>query len=176
MKYGCLFILFLLHGQVHGQDYSKFVLTKDGVEPIVVQFDSMSAPVLYAKAYKWVQKSYKNPEKVLKTNLQGEEIRVEAYKEGAFFYKQFGKPYYFDIEYSFTIQLKDKKIRLIYTPSQIWTSLSSRALFSYSSFFKKTGELKDVYRDAKPSMEQTMNDLVKSLCDYLNNKTSGGDW
>lgn len=160
--------------QVQAQDYPKFILTHEGVAPIVVEFDSMSASTLYGKAEKWVRKTYKDPAKVLKATLPAEELRLEGYKETAYFYKTFGKAYYYDLEYTFQIEFKDKKIRLSFIPGQSW--YNGTRVYDYKTFFKKTGELKDAYKDTKPSFEDSMNELVNSLCNYLNGRNMKDDW
>lgn len=154
------------------QGYPKFELTSAGVEPIVVQFDSMSMAVLYTKAHKWVLKTYKNPDKVLKANIPNEELRMSGYKEGAYFFKGLGKSYC-DLEYTFIIQVKDQKVRLTFTPENSYYQGSKAAL--PQGFFKKDGTLPNMYKDVKPSLEQTMNELVLSLCDFLNGKGQGKD-
>lgn len=146
----------------------------NGVEPIVVQFDSMSAPILYQKTLVWVQKTYKNPEKVLAANISNEEVRINAYSEAAYVYKPMGMTNYYDLDYTFTVQFKDKKLRLEFTPGQAW--FNGTPAYSYEYFFKKTGELKNAYKDTKPSFEETMNNLVNSLCDYLNTNGKADDW
>ena len=174
MKYFYLSILFFLPILLHGQEYPKFELTMNGVEPIVVQFDSMSAPILYQKTLVWVQKTYKNPEKVLAANISNDEVRINAYSEAAFFYKPKGmRPIYYDLDYTFTVQFKDKKLRLEFTPGQAWYNGTP---YPGNFLFKKTGELMNMYKDSKVGYEETMNNLVNSLCDYLNTNGKADDW
>lgn len=77
------------------------------------------------------------------------------------------------MEYSFEIEFKDNKIRLTFTPGQFWAD-NQKALFDYKTFFKSSGEVKGAYKDAKPSLEQTMNELAASLYYYIKGKKS--DW
>lgn len=178
MRYS-IFLLLVLAQFANAQDYPKFVLTKDGVEPIVVEFDSMSSATLHAKAFKWIQKSYKSPQDVIKANLEGEEIRIEGFKEGALYYTTMGKKIFLDTEYILTIQFKDRRVRLIYQPGQFWiTGYSTKASMDYTTFFKKSGELKGAYSDCKPSLEESMNEVATSLCDFLNDmgEKAKDDW
>ena len=138
---------------------TKFELLKDGVAPIVVNIDSVIAATIYKKTINWVQETYKTPKEVLKTNIENETIRVDAFKKNAWFYKSLGMKQEYDMEYSFQIDIKDNKIRLAFTPGQFWGD-NQIVLYSYPTFFKSSGEIKGAYKDAKPSMEQSMNDLV----------------
>jgi hypothetical protein len=158
---------------IFGQTSATFDLTKDGVKSIILELDSMDAKVLYKKALKWVQESYKNPSEVLKANLENEKVRIEGYSSNAWYYKSLGVRQDYDMEYSFEIEFKDKKIRLTFTPGQFWTQ--GRKAFTYSAFYKSSGDIKPIYKDGEASLEQTMNDLKDSLIDYLNKKKDS-DW
>ena len=166
-----VFALTTLFG--YSQDIPKFELTKDGVSPIIVNIDSMSAEAIYKKTLNWVQESYKTPKEVLKTNIENEKIRVDGFKKNAWFYKSLGVTNSYDIEYSFEVEFKENKIRLTFTPGQFWAD-NQKVLYDYKTFFKSSGEVKGAYKDAKPSLEQSMNDLTASLYNYIKGKKS--DW
>ena len=171
-----LFLLssLFVSGLSYSQELPKFELTKDGVQPIVVNIDSFDGQTLYKKTFNWVQENYKNPKEVLKTNIENETIRIDGFKKSAWFYKSLGIKLEYDMEYSFQVDFKEGKIRLTFTPGQFWAD-NQKALYNYSTFFKSSGELRGAYKDAKPSMEQSMNDLVSSLYNYIKgNKKS--DW
>jgi hypothetical protein len=156
------------------QDTARFELTKDGVLPIVVNLDSLNAKTIYSKTLNWIQVNYKNPKEVLKTNVENETIRIDAFKKNAWFYKSLGMKQEYDMEYSFLIDIKDNKIRLTFTVGQFWGD-DKKTTYDYTTFFKSSGEIRGAYRDAKPSLEQSMNDLVSSLCNYIKG-TKKSDW
>ena len=155
------------------QEMAKFELTKDGVAPIVVNIDSSKAEAIYKKTLNWVQESYKTPKEALKTNIENEKIRVDGFKKNAWYYKSLGVTNSYDMEYSFEIEFKDNKIRLTYSPGQFWAD-NQKVLYDYKTFFKSSGELKSAYKEAKPSLEQSMNELALSLYTYLKGKKN--DW
>ena len=157
----------------YSQDIPKFELTMDGVSPIIINIDSINAEAIYKKTLNWVQESYKTPKEVLKTNIENEKIRVDGFKKNAWFYKSLGVTNSYDMEYSFEIEFKDNKIRLTFTPGQFWAN-NQKVLYDYKTFFKNSGEVKGAYKDAKPSLEQSMNALVSSLYNYIKGKKS--DW
>jgi hypothetical protein len=174
MKKIFLSVLLLTAKLAFTQDLPKFELTKDGVQPIVVNIDSFSILTLYQKTLNWIQENYKNPKEVLKANIENETIRIEGYKKNAWFYKSLGMKQEYDMEYSFQIEFKEGRIRLTFIPGQFWGD-GQKILYNYPTFFKNSGEIKVAYKDAKPSLEQSMNDLVFSLFTYIKgNKKS--DW
>jgi hypothetical protein len=56
----------------YSQDIPKLKLSPNGVEPIIVNTDSLKATDMYKKALNWVQENYKNPDKVLKAKNENE--------------------------------------------------------------------------------------------------------
>lgn len=173
MRTVIIIFICLLSTSLFGQTNTLFDLTKDGVKPVVVELDSMDVKVLYTKTLKWIQESYKNPSEVLKTNLVNEKVRIDGYKSNAWYYKSLGVRQEYDMEYSFEIEFKDKKLRLTFTPGQFWTQ--GQKSYTYSAFYKGSGELKPIYKDGELSLEQTMNELKDSLISYLNKKKDN-DW
>lgn len=80
-----LFLLFTitLSNFSFGQTIPELKLTPKGVAPIVIEIDSMNASELYNKALNWVQETYKNPDEVLKANIENEKIRIDRFATNA---------------------------------------------------------------------------------------------
>lgn len=168
----------LISNLLIGQEIPQLKLTPNGVEPIVVEIDSLSASKIYNKAINWVQETYKNPDKVLKANIANEKIRIDGFANGAWWYKTLGITSNMDMEYTLEISFKDGKYRFEYIIGQFFLSSGEKALYNYSTFFKKDGEIRKMYSDAIPSLELTMNELSQSFYNYVSGKTSNkdGDW
>ncbi len=165
--------LTLLVGYSYGQEIPSFVLSRTGVAPIVFTYDSLKTPEIYQRCLNWVQLSYKNPEKVVKSKIENELLRIDGFKESACSYKSI-KQLIYDMEYTLQIDIKDGKIRLSYEPGQLWTTpYNTKAMFTYSSFFKSSGEVKNA--EGKASLENTMNELALSLDGYIKGKKKD-DW
>ena len=67
-----------------------------------------------------------------------------------------------DMEYSFSIAIKDKKVRLRFSIGQFWSE-NKKTIYDYTAFFNNTGEIKEDYTDAKQSLENSMNEIASSL-------------
>jgi hypothetical protein len=148
------------------QDKTNFDLTKDGVKPITVKLSGMSAKVIYQKTMDWVKENYNNPKEVIKSNIENKTILIESFKEKAWYYMGFGFKNEFGMDYAFQIDMKENKATLTFTPKQFWNE-KEKAPFSYDMFFDYTGKVDWQYKDAKPSMDKTMNDIGTSLLTYL---------
>src|SRR5690606_1935870 len=105
---------------------------------------------IYNKAINWVQETYKNPDKVLKANITNEKIRIDGFANGAWWYKTLGITSNMDMEYTLEISFKDGKYRFEYIIGQFFLSSGEKALYNYSTFFKKDGEIRKMYSDAIP--------------------------
>jgi hypothetical protein len=167
-----LFLATLICSISFAQDLPKLKLTPNGVEPIIVNTDSLKATDLFKKAMNWVQETYKNPEKVLKAKIENEKIRVDAFAENAWWYKSLGIKQNFDMEYTVEISFKDGKYKFEYIIGQFFIDGRQKVLYDYTTFYKKTGEVRNVYTDAVPSLEETMNNLSLNFYDYVTGKNA----
>tara|TARA_B100001093_G_C26676047_1_gene948338 strand:- start:373 stop:912 length:540 start_codon:yes stop_codon:yes gene_type:complete len=173
-----LTITFLISGITFGQNIPELKLTRDSVEPIIVKTDSLTKPEIYKKALNWVQETYKNPDKVLKANIENEKIRIDGFASNAWWYKSMGIKNSYNMEYSVEIAFKDGRYRFEYNIGQFYIDGGQKVLYGYKTFFKKNGEVRKSYKDAVPSLEQTMNDLSLSFYNYVTGKTTkkNDDW
>ncbi|WP_291122588.1 DUF4468 domain-containing protein, partial [Flavobacterium sp. UBA6046] len=170
-----LTIAILLCAISYSQDFPKLKLTPNGVEPIIVNTDSLKATDLYEKALNWVQETYKNPEKVLKAKIENEKIRIDAFAENAWWYKSLGMKQNYNMAYSVEISFKDGKYKFEYIIGQFFIEGGQKVLYDYKTFYKKTGEVRSAYTDAVPSLEETMNNLSLNFYNYLTGKTTKKD-
>ena len=175
MKKIILLLAVLSSSIVLAQNISQLKLKPNGVEPIVVEVDSLTASEIYKKALNWVQETYKNPDKVLKANITDEKIRIDGFANPAFWWKSLGIKQTMNMDYTIEISFKDGKYRFEYIVGQFYIDGGQRALYTYSSFYKNNGDVRKAYDDAVPSLEQTMNDLSKSFYNYISGKTSKED-
>ncbi|KKN36664.1 hypothetical protein LCGC14_0771310 [marine sediment metagenome] len=158
-----------------GQGIDQLKLTPLGVEAIVVELDSSKASDIYKKSLVWLQETYKNPDEVLKANIENEKIRINGFANNAWSFKALGMEQFMDMEYSVEISFKDGKYRFDYTIGQFYTNAGTKALYTYSSFYKKNGEVRKMYQDAVPTLELTMNSLSQSFYNYASGITTEKD-
>lgn len=174
-----LVLAVLLTSLSFGQEIPQLKLSPNGVEPIVVEIDGMSAKDMYQKAQNWVQETYKNPDKVLKASIENEKIRVAGFASSAWWWKSLGIKQTMDMEYTVEVSFKDGRYRFEYIIDQFYISGGQKALYNYTTFYrKKDGEIRKAYTDAIPSLENTMNDLSQSFYNYVSGISSklDNDW
>jgi hypothetical protein len=173
-----ILILTFISFSLFSQEIPKLKISKTGVEPIIVETPDFTANQLYEKSLDWVKETYENPDKVLKAQIKDEKIRLSAFAKYAWWYKTMGIKTNYNMDYSVEISFKDGKYRFEYFVGQFYTQDYTKVLFSYSSFFKKNGDVRNAYEEAVPSIELTMNKLAQNFHSYVTGLTeeSDDDW
>nr|WP_321451695.1 DUF4468 domain-containing protein [uncultured Carboxylicivirga sp.] len=170
-----ILILTIITLSAFSQEMPKLKISKTGVEPIVVETGDLTANQMYEKALNWVKETYENPDKVLKAQIENKKIRVSAFAKYAWWYKAMGIKTTYNMDYSVEISFKDGKYRFEYFVGQFYTQDYTKALFSYSTFFKSNGDVRKSYKDAVPSIELTMNTLAQNFYSYVTGVTEESD-
>lgn len=176
-KYFLIIGICLISFSVFSQNLPKLVLTEKGFEPVVYQVDSLKAPDIYKKVLAWIQITYKNPQEVLKANVENETIRLEGLNKGAFV-RAFasGTKAYYDIAYTLEINIKDGKYRFNFTPNQI-TVNSRKVLFYIPDFFTGKADINgNSYDGCAISLESSVNSFSLSLYNYVLGKKENDNW
>lgn len=89
-------------------------------------------------------------------------VVVEARRDNAFFYRDRGEEYAFRIRYALSVRFEgttchvDFAIREIYGKDKLLES-------TLADYFLSDGRLKEDFREVKPSIERTANDILGSL-------------
>jgi hypothetical protein len=173
MKTLYLITLLTISTLLNAQELPKLNLTNKGVSPIIINVDSTNAQQLYKRSLDWINDVYKNPKSVVKADITNEKLRVNGVAKNAYFFKSLGMKTEFDIEYTLDLEFKDNRFRLTYTVESVYFS-NEKSSFPYNEYFNNEGELRKSYKDVKPSLEKTMNDLVLSIYDFI--KKPKTDW
>lgn len=130
----------------------------------------------YNKALKWVNNTYKYPEKVIGKNIQGEGLTINGYVDNAWGQRQFGLIHTFSLSYVIKIDIKDSLITFQFIEQTHYISNGQKYLGSSRNFFKRNGDYYDkMYNIAKPSLEATINNLWVSFYKVLIDNTKTYD-
>lgn len=137
----------------------------------VIDVESTPAPDLYKLVSRWVTKTYKNPDKVVKASLENEEIRGDGFEAKGLLINQTPKIYN-DFRYSFKIEVKDNRVR--YTMYDMRGELYEIEAYCY----KKDGTFRTNSQatTVKNSATAIAAALIQSLANALLNKEKADDW
>jgi hypothetical protein len=157
------------------QQIPSFALTKNGVSPIVITVDSLNAIELYKRTQNWVHEYYKDQKNALKTDVENQKILVDGSRKSAWFYTSAGITTHYDVEYSLYLDFQDNKIKMSIELGKTWDHTEGKEANSYfidyRKIWKENGELHKVYQEAKPGIDQMMNELSHELVNYLKDYT-----
>lgn len=166
--------IFLAHISV-AQQIPSFELTKNGVSPIVITVDSLNAIELYKRTQSWVHEYYKDQKKALKTDVENQKILVDGTKKNAWFYASTGVTIQYDVEYTLFLDFQDNRIKMAIELGKTWDHTEGKEANSYfidyRKIWKESGELHKIYKEAKPGIDQMMNEISYELVNYLRDYT-----
>lgn len=176
MKNIILTALILLSKIAFSQEIPPLVLTNNGVAPIVVTIDNLTANELQLKTLNWIQEYYmiEQPETyskgIIKTDILNGTIRIIAIKKNAWSYESDGSKTQYDVEYFLLVDCEDNKINLSVDFGNTWSQgkgVAQSTAVNYKKLWKENGEVHKVFKDTQQGIEQMMNELAFSLVNYL---------
>ena len=174
-----IFILALLIPLFSFAQNNNPTLSISGVEAVVVDVNDKSANEIYDNLKKWVVKSYRNPDEVIKADIPNEQIRINGYSGGFFQAKILGKMTDYDVMYMLTLDIKDNKYRLSFVVENITFDGGTPYLASTKSWFKKSdGSVRKSSKTQYDSFNGSLKSINNSI--YLAatgaTKKSNDDW
>lgn len=168
MKRKLLYLFVLFTGSIFGQN--NFELTPEGYNSIVTEIPGKSAAELYKKTKDWIQTFYKNPDVVLKGDIENDEIRIEAFCNDCFVVKNIFEQSC-DYQYTLLVSFKDGKYKFDYIVGQL-SSDGTNFLYTYRTFFKSDKTVRKAYQRSFDTMNLSVVNTYSSLDEYLNGKTA----
>ncbi|HUH25864.1 MAG TPA: hypothetical protein VLY87_04515 [Flavobacterium sp.] len=155
----------------------KIDLTPAGFTPVVIELNDKSAEDIYIGIIKYINRNYKTPSEVLKGDIKNEYVRLDGFMNKMWCYKAIGLTACVDQLYSVELDIKEGKFRMTFTPNKGYASgTRDPLLFTYKTFFKRDGSVKNIYSSARDSFEVSVNNIRKEIVDEINGKSSNNDW
>lgn len=168
MKNFFFFLLcFVLTYSAFSQDIQELKLTKDGVKPVVLNFEDLTSNQIYDKSLMWIQEDFINPKDVLKENIENEKIVIDGFAQKAWWFESMGLKNYNHMQYTVKIYFKENSVVFEYVVGEFYILEGPKAQYDYKMFFDKEGSVRKQYDEAVPSLELTMNTLLLSYYNYV---------
>ncbi len=163
MKKIVLFFLLISSSSIAQDSEAKFVLTLDGPEPVVLQFDGLTAQEISRRALKWFRTIYQDPN-TSTVSVENGIIKVTGSLEKAFVLDIDLHPTPFDIEYSLQLSAEENKARVLIDIGHIWWHpFSRKADFTYRRFFNQDGQIRNSYLQPKKDLEKSINLFIQEF-------------
>jgi len=143
---------------------TKLELTPQGFAPLEIKTPNQPIDKLIERSKEWA--SYYNGNADV-FNVTKNSLTIETPHENAYYYWNLGVKYYFDIKYSLKIVFgENQKCTLTFIVKEI--SIDRVPIkTTVANFFTSEGKLKDDFKDAKPSLEKTVNKILKSYINFI---------
>lgn len=152
--------------------FSAFEMTRKGIEPVVVVFNSVSRNELYSRAIKWTNTYYEIPTQATITALQDDKITINDIEKNVQIGTLMGNDLFSDLPYQFAVDFSDNEIQMTFTLGGKNGDITAEdgeviANISPSRIFDKNGEVRKMSQVLKVEAERIMNDLSYALVNYL---------
>lgn len=163
MKFFFTIALFLCTGLCLAQ--IKLEITPQGLLPLELKTPKRPIDQLVELSKSWAP--YYNKIGYDVSDVTQNSLTIEARVENAFYSYNVGVKYNYDIRYSLKILfMENQKYTIRISVKEIYAEnvLTKTTL---ADFFNAEGKLKDDFRDAKPSLENTLNKIVNSYVNFI---------
>ncbi len=164
--------------------HKNILMAKDGIENAsqVIILDSLSAKEIYSRINKYIQKTYANPDKVSKGNVENEYISFNGIKNNCITRRILLTNYYYSLEYYFSIDIKDGKMKITLTKAEESCNESKGFMNRINCFFPNTynlfnnnGEPRSATSSIVFGFDKNINEIVNEI--IINIKgTKKSDW
>lgn len=146
---------------------AQFVLTPNGFNTVVLERPNLSDDALIEAVRSWISNEYQHNEAGY--DIYGERpngLLWSSEMHNAFYYVNRGETQYHRIKYECSFRFDSGQMFLDFRVIEIYTGRQATRL-TPGSFFNGQGALKDDYRDAKPSLEASVNRLLRSFSGFM---------
>ncbi len=144
---------------------TKLEMTPKGFEPLTMEMPNILMTKLIDQSKAWAPYYNKNGVDVF--DVTENSLSIEALIENAYYNYNLGVKYNYDIKYILKIVFGDnQKYTITFIVKDIYID-SVPLKSALADFFTPEGKLKSDYKDVKPSLENTVNNLIKSYTSFI---------
>ena len=142
-------------------------LTPQGFAPIEFQTPNKPPQKLIEAAKAWA--AYYNKRGYDVYDVTENSLSIDALKEYAYFYRNLGERYDYNIVYTLKVVFgEDKTYALTFLVKEIYAK-QALTKTTVADFFTPDGKLKEDFEEVKPSLENTVEKIVNSFSRFIVN-------
>lgn len=158
------------------------ILSKDtGKSFVVMSIENKSASDLYNSMIRWINKEYKNPQKVIKGDVKDDFVKWDTFvREIGYAKAGFGAKTPFSALLTEQVSFKDGKIKYEIISTDIYVESNSNFKLAFQGsglqwyLYKKDGSLKQ--EELKNDIENYFNTRLSELKKALSQDSKDEDW
>lgn len=96
-------------------------------------------------------------------------LSIDGWKENAYFYRHLGERYDYNIKYTLKVVFnKDKTYTITFILKEVYAK-EALVKTQVADFFTPDGKLKEDFEEVKPSLENTVERILKSFSTFIAN-------
>ncbi|OYQ34076.1 hypothetical protein CHU92_12125 [Flavobacterium cyanobacteriorum] len=142
-------------------------LTRSGFAPVTVSIPATPNEKLAELTRNWAMETYQRGGYDI-TGVTGNLLTVSAREDGAFFYRNKGEGFDHDIRYNMELSFAENSYTATFTISEIYAN-DVRIEYNIPDYFTSAGTLKEDYEEVEPSLENTVNRIIRSHYNFIIN-------
>ena len=176
MKTKLLLLFILSCATIQAQEIPKFEITKQGIESIVVNVDSLSKSEMYNRIISWTNKSFKNPKEVIVGDVKDESIRINGFEKNSYEHKIFmAGNKWGDVKFTIFIEFKEGKYRLKIQITKLFDAAGNIFDFNPKSYYKGSGDVRKGRTLERESLNKFLNKYSTILYEEIIGKAEVKD-
>ena len=160
----CFFVATVSYAQPPAME-----LTSHGFDPIEVTMPTIANEKFIELSKSWAASLNRNTKGYDASNVTANSIVISAYKKDAFFIRNKGEAFNYAITYSMKLSFHGTYYSLHFVIDDIYTEQDVLVKYKIPDYFTPEGDIKDDYKEMKPSLEKTVNDLALSYHNFIVN-------
>lgn len=146
----------------------RMELLPTGFAPITVNLPATMPEKLIELTQRWAYEYNLREEGFDATNITANTITITANKDNAFFYRERGEAFDHEIRYEMNFTFNDGNYTLAFVITDIF-SRDKRLEYNIPNYYTSAGRLKSGYEELEPSLETTVNNIVRSHYNFIIN-------
>lgn len=147
----------------------KFEYSENGLNDfIITPIKEKTKDYIYEKTINWIKETYKNPDVVIKMQIENEKVRINSIARDLVKVKGFSM----DLDYVLEISIKDNRYKF-----EIATLLyDGKTDYKKLPNFKTDKKLLKNFGDSAINIENYFNSLNENLKNYILENSNDDDW
>ncbi|MFD2603271.1 hypothetical protein [Flavobacterium suzhouense] len=160
----CFFIIFTGHAQA-----PVLELTPKGFDAVEGTIPTTANEKLIELSKMWAAETNLRIKGYDASNVTSNSMVISAFKKNAFFLRNKGETFNYNIAYSMKLSFHGNYYSLHFVVNDIYTANDVIVKYKLPDYFDNDGDLKDGYDTLKPSLERSVNEIVRSYHNFLVN-------
>lgn len=158
----CLLFITILSAQ------PKLELQQGTFSPTEAAIPTVSAEKLIELTKNWASEFNRREGGFDITDVTANTITISAFRDNAFFYRNRGEAFDHKIRYDMQLTFSSGVYRVNFAVREIYYN-DKLIASTLPDYYNSQGNLKEGYEDVKPSIEATVNNIIRSHYNFLVN-------